>query len=341
MSKLTAEMSPGQHINKNKGRLFDAESPRLFFSWVSVILLPLPYCPISSLSNIYGARGQWNSCPPPFQAISNQNMKANATWRVLPYVIFSNLALQKLPRERFCGGTLLQQPDGTQPNNTGYGCTKSKQARSFCEWTCGGPGLSSPKLKLVAKNPNGKAPGGDFRKQALIITINDPEICLKSIHPHAHHSSHRYRRTCESPQAGLPQSRILKKHNLLKALKESTMLVKWFGGPENGLLVVGSALWPWGLGGTFSLCLQVVSSRNMVTIDNEHTQCSPGIFAIRITTAIQRNNFIFTNASLKQCNKNRNSGTKTFQEVHLAHRAYLSVRSGLQPLSWMFYTMWI
>ena len=70
----------------------------------------------------------------------------------------------------------------------------------------------------------------------------------------------------------------------------------------------------------------------MVTIDNEHTQCSPGIFAIRITPTIQRNNFIFTNASLKQCDRIRISGTKTFQ-VHLAHRAYLSVRSGLQPLS--------
>jgi len=172
MSKLTAEMSPGQHINKSKGRLFDAESPWIFFLWVSAILLPLPYCPISSLPNIYGARGQWNSSPPPFQAISNQNMKANATQRKILW----------------------------------------RNASSAAWWdpACGGPGLSSPKLKLVAKNPNGKAPGGDFRKQALIITINDPEICLKSIHPHAHHSSHRYRRTCESPQAGLPQSRIRK-----------------------------------------------------------------------------------------------------------------------------------
>ena len=100
------------------------------------------------------------------------------------------------------------------------------------------------------------------------------------------------------------------KHISLKAQKEFTMLVKKFGGPENGLLVVGSALWPWGLGGTFSLCLQVVSRRNVVTIDNEHTQCSPGIFAIRITPAIQRNNFIFTNASLKQCDRIRISGTK-------------------------------
>ena len=66
--------------------------------------------------------------------------------------------------------------------------------------------------------------------------------------------------------------------------------------------------------------------------DRKYTQCSPGIFAIRITPTIQRNNFIFTNASLKQCDRIRISGTKTFQ-VHLAHRAYLSVRSGLQPLS--------
>ena len=115
LSNLTAEMFPGRHINKDKGIIFDAESPRIFILWVSAILRPLPFCPISSLSNIYGARGQWNSTPLRFQAISNQNMKANATWRVLPYVIFSNLALQKLPRERFCGGMLLQQPDEIQP----------------------------------------------------------------------------------------------------------------------------------------------------------------------------------------------------------------------------------
>ena len=335
MSKLTAEMSTGQHMRKVREYSFHGS---------------VQFCPLSPIVQFHHFQISMGHVASEILALPPFRQSVTRIWRQTPPEGFCHMSsfqilhYKSYPEKDFVEERFFSSLMGPSLTTQGMVAQKvvcSKQDDFLICRTCGGPGLSSPKLKLVAKNPNGKAPGGDFRKQALIITIKDPEICLKSIHSHAHHSSHRYRRTCESPQAGLPQSRILKKHNLLKALKESTMLVKWFGGPENGLLVVGSALWPWGLGGTFSLCLQVVSSRNMVTIDNEHTQCSPGIFAIRITTAIQRNNFIFTNASLKQCDRIRNSGTKTFQEVHLAHRAYLSVRSGLQPLSWMFYTMWI
>ena len=64
--------------------------------------------------------------------------------------------------------------------------------------------------------------------------------------------------------------------------------------PENGLFVVGSALWPWGLGGTFSLEFFV---RFLFYLMFGYSL--PWIFAISVTPAIQGNYFVFAYASLK------------------------------------------
>ena len=72
--------------------------------------------------------------------------------------------------------------------------------------------------------------------------------------------------------------------------------------PENGLFVVGSALWPCGLGGTFSLdirdCQNNPLPRGLIE-DVLRYVVLPGIFAISVTPAIQGNYFVLANASLK------------------------------------------
>ena len=83
--------------------------------------------------------------------------------------------------------------------------------------------------------------------------------------------------------------------------------------PENGLFVVGSALWPWGLGGTFSLEKYLVNriltdprtyslDINLVSrILTDPSICLklPGIFAISVAPAVQGNHFVFAYAGLR------------------------------------------
>ena len=94
------------------------------------------------------------------QAISNQNMKAKATWTDLNVEIVEPArSYKKLTQRKILwrnASSAAWWDPAWKKEKFRKDCWVS-QIVSYNE-TCGGPGLSSPKLKLVAKNPKGNAP---------------------------------------------------------------------------------------------------------------------------------------------------------------------------------------
>ena len=173
---------------------------------------------------------------------------------------------------------LLQQPDGIQPEK--WENIKRKK---------NGKGLHEDKnnwepAAVLASPPQSWSLMQRIQKETLL-----QELIWSC--GYTRRSSHRYRRTCESLLAGLLQSRILKQLLQIHNPRYSQVNEPSIDGgarlkPENGLFVVGSALWPCGLGGTFSLEIEIVNrilySRDWrcvkvcrITWDLCH-QCYPG-----------------------------------------------------------------
>ena len=182
---------------------------------------------------------------------------------------------------------LLQQPDGIQPgewNNFKDGKTARVLIKKTKLRTCGGPGLSSPKLKLVAKNPKGNAPAGIEMKLQLKLIL--PPIPKDMWKPPGWPPPKPNPKTI--PIIGDSHHKI----SQFSLWKGKTKTWEWVICGWLCPLALRSwrHLFPgYTLSTEFSLILSTVL-RNVKL---------PGIFAVSITPAIQGNYFVFANASLQ------------------------------------------